>query len=127
MMAWLITWQGSGKLAEAQKSIVAIMNSRISGDRMLKIVEQIYVNERYSLSERIAYAKNRKNNPYPAYFGTFKNAHCSWEVYCGPNPYLYARLVDDLKVDLNSDGKEVLTWKEPREFIKGYQSGGGAT
>jgi hypothetical protein len=127
MMAWLITWQGSGALAEAQKPIVAIMNSRISGDRMLKIIEQIYVNERYSLSERIAYVKNRKNNPYPAYFGTFKNAHCSWEVYCGPNPYLYARVVGDLKVELNSDGEEELTWKEPREFGTVYQPSDGAT
>jgi hypothetical protein len=91
------------------------------------MVEQIYVNERYSLSERIAYAKNRKTNPYPAYFGTFKNADCAWEVYCGHNPYLYARLVDDLKVELDSNGKEMLIWKEPREFIKGYQSKGGAT
>jgi hypothetical protein len=56
-----------------------------------------------------------------------QHCHCAWEVYCGHNPYLYARLVDDLKVELDSNGKEMLIWKEPREFIKGYQSQGGAT
>lgn len=122
MKAWLITWEWAGDHAKVKNPIASIMNSRISGERMREIVEQIYVNERYSLSERAAYAKNKKSNPYPAYFGTFKGVHCLWEVYCGHNPYLYARLVSDLKIEEDRNGKEVISYKEPREWIKAYKS-----
>jgi hypothetical protein len=103
MKAWLITWEWAGDPDRVKKPIVSIMNSRISGERMREIVEQIYVNETYSLKARAAYAKNKKNNPYQAYFGTFKGAHCLWEVYCGHNPYLHARIVNDLKVEEESE------------------------
>jgi len=127
MKAWLMTWEWVGDHARVKNPIVAIMNFRISGNRMREIVEQIYVNERYSLSERVAYAKNKKNNPYPAYFGTYKGAHCLWEVYCGHNPHLYARLVSDLRVEVSRKTKESLTWKEPRDWIQWDESEGGAT
>jgi len=122
MRAWLIEWKWVGDDSKVEKPLIAIMNWRISGHHMLKIIEQYYVNEMYSLSERIAYAKNKNTNPYPAYFGPYKNGDCTWEVYCGHNPYIYARHVDDVKVVLDGNGEEVLTWKEPEEFIKGYQS-----
>jgi hypothetical protein len=122
MKTWLITWEWAGGHAKVKKPIVSIMNSRISGWRMREIVEQIYVNERYSLSERAAYAKNKKNNPYPAYFGTFRGAECLWEVYCGHNPYLHARIVNDLKVEEDRSGKQTISYKEPREWMKAYGS-----
>jgi hypothetical protein len=34
------------------------------------------------------------------------------EVYCGHNPYLFARRVDNLKVEFSKAGKEKLTWTE---------------
>jgi hypothetical protein len=127
MKAWLITWEWVGDHAKVKKSIVAIMSFRSSAHRMRETVEQIYVNERYSLGERVEYAKSKKSNPYRAYLGTYKGAHCLWEVYCGHNPHLYARIVSDLKVEINRNGKETLTWKEPRDWIDAYTSGDAAT
>jgi hypothetical protein len=34
------------------------------------------------------------------------------EIICGHNPYLRARLVDDLTIERNDDGKEEVNWKE---------------
>jgi len=36
----------------------------------------------------------------------------SGEITCGHNPYLRARLVDDLTVERHEDGKEEVKWKE---------------
>lgn len=33
-------------------------------------------------------------------------------IHCGDNPFLVARLVDDLGVERNEHGKETATWKE---------------
>ena len=97
-----------GDHAKVYDPIVAILNYRLSGKRVREIIELIYVNECSSLGERLAYAKNKKDNPYPAQFeGNFEG-----RITCGHNPFLYARLVDDLRVEVDENGEEKLKWKE---------------
>lgn len=50
---------------------------------------------------------------YAARFGqTADGQPWECEVLCGNDPYLRARLVDDLTVERDADGKENAVWKE---------------
>ena len=112
MKAWLVTWEWAGNHARVKDPIAAILSPRLSGKRVREIVEFIYVNAKYSLGERASYANNKKFNPYPACYGTIKGIDYLDEVYCGHNPYLHARRVDDLKIITDSNGRENISWKE---------------
>ncbi len=112
MKTWLVTWKWAGNHAKVENPIAAILSFRLSGKRVREIVEQIYVDAKYTLSERASYANNKKFNPYPAHYGTIKGIDYLGEVYCGHKPYLHARRVDDLKVEMNSNGEEKISWKE---------------
>jgi len=112
MASWLITWGMVGHDGKVKYEPAAILNGRLSGKNVRKIVELLFANERCTLRERIAYAKNNKNTLFAAQFE--KVLGVSWEarIYCGSNPFLYARLVDNLRVIVNENGEEELTWKE---------------
>lgn len=90
-------------------------------------MERIYINNYTSLRERVAYAKNKKHHPYPAQSHRINGVPWAGRMHCGRNPYLYARLVDDLSVNVDENGEETLTWKErprPRwsqEFINMWE------
>lgn len=94
-----------------EDNIAAILDSRLSGKRVLEIVELLFVNSQYSPSERLRYANGKKFNPYPARFGTLEGVPWEGEVFCGHNPYLHARLVDDCRI-VGEGVNERLTWEE---------------
>lgn len=98
--AWLVTWEGTSDIPP--DPVVAILNYRTSAASVKELVEQMYAALSYTPREKLLCAKNRKNNPYPATMSVFQN------ISCGDNPWLYARLVTDIKV---IDGKP--NWKEP--------------
>ncbi len=86
MASWLITWEWMDDQAKVDNPIVAILNYRLSVGQVCEIIELIYINECSSLDERLAYAKNEKDNPYPVKVkGIF-----SRRITCGHNPFLYA-------------------------------------
>jgi hypothetical protein len=128
MVAWLITWEWIGNHAKVENKIAAILNYRLSSDTVREIMEQIYINNYTSLGERVAYAKNKKNHPYPAQSDRINGVPWSGRMYCGHNPFLYARIVDDLCVNVDENREETLTWKErsrPKrdaKFIKMWKS-----
>lgn len=111
MVCWLITWESVGKHAQVENKIAAVLNPRLSSDKVRDIVELIHVNSYFSLAERLAYAKN-KYTPYPAYFAKRKGISIKDRIYCGLNPYLYARLVDGIHVRVNKNRDERLVWRE---------------
>jgi len=112
MKAWLVTWEWDGEHAKVDNPVAAILNSRTSAERVRELVEFIYVNEAFSLSERLAYAKNKNNNPYPAKFGSIDDSHWQGQVFCGDNPFLYARPVEDLHVEDDGSPEGKLVWRE---------------
>jgi hypothetical protein len=129
--AWLITWEWIGDHAKVENKIAAILNYRLQDDTVRGIMERIYINNYTSLSERVAYAKSKKNHPYPAQVHKSEGVPWSGRIYCGRNPYLYARLVDDLHVEVDKSGEEQLIWQErpvpkwdPKiiEMYKGFSS-----
>jgi hypothetical protein len=98
--AWLVTWEWCGDHAKRDDRVAAIYDSRLSPERVRGLVEMLYAQEEYTLSDRIAFCVgNRRKNPYPAVFLKVKGVPWVGEIHCGPNPYLRARLVDDLMVE----------------------------
>jgi hypothetical protein len=113
MKAWLVTWEWVGDHAKRDDKVAAIFDPRLGGARVREFVEFLYLTGYYTLSERIACAQHRAQNPYPAQFGqTLEGDPWEGEIYCGHNPYLRARLVDDLTVERDADGNERAVWKE---------------
>lgn len=112
MKAWLVTWEWLGDHAKREEKVAAIFDSRLSGKRVREFVELLYLTENSSLSDRVKWARNKKLNPYPARFGTLDGGPWEGQIRCGHNPLLFARLVDDLTVKIDAEGKEIATWKE---------------
>ena len=118
MGAWLITWEWVGdydevaERAKAENKVAAILNYRFSGERVREIAEILYVSNYSDLSVRVAYAKNKKNYPYHAQFHTLGGVSWTGRITCGYQPCLYARLVDDIRVHIDENGNQTLTWKE---------------
>jgi hypothetical protein len=112
MKGWLVTWEWSGQHAKRDDTVAAIFDSRLGVERIREYVEFLYATENYTLREQMTWARDRKNNRYPAQFGTLNGVPWEGEIICGHNPYLRARLVDDLSVEVEAEGKEKATWKE---------------
>ena len=128
--AWLITWDWIGDHARVEDSFVAILNYRYSSSSVARMVEQIYVTSRVAFHEQLAYAKNRKSNPYRVQHDTVEISKEKREklslpssvpfadtMRCGENPWLWARIVYDLEAYVDEDGQEHLKWKERRHSV----------
>lgn len=105
--AWLVTWEQSGDHANRKDRIAAIFRPQFSGQRIREFVDVIYQSE-YMPHERLIAALNPKANPYPAQFATIGDIPWHGEVICGDNPFLRARLVDDLLIDEHGEPR----WEE---------------
>ena len=110
--AWLITWDQASGYPRQKDKIVSILSGRLSAKTVLKYVERLYVDLEYSFSDKLAYAKKPKDNPYPAQFGSINNVPWQGEITCGHNPFLYARRVMNIRVELDSNGAEQLHWDD---------------
>ena len=110
--AWLVTWNGTGRHAEWEGKVAFILNYRLAGETVAKHIERHYIDSFGSLSERLSYAKSRKNTTYPAGFGRFNGVTWFGQIHCGHNPFLYGRLVQNIHVEVDSDGNERLEWEE---------------
>ena len=109
--AWLVTWEWAGDHAAVERRIAAILNAHWSGARVREHVELIYVNSSYSILERISYAKNRSFNPYPAEFVKVHGIPWEAQIICGHNPWLFGRMVDNLRAGTEDD-EDTLVWTE---------------
>jgi hypothetical protein len=111
--AWLVTWEHTGEHAKPHPdTVAAILSPRLSARRVLETVELLYANESYDPSERIAIAKTRRENPYPARFGVFHGVPWQGEITCGHNPWLEAHLVTNLRAETDAAGREEFAWDE---------------
>jgi hypothetical protein len=109
---WLIRWERIGEHVNLpEPEIAAILSPRISGERIRELVELMYMNACFTLSERARYALRKKENPYPARFGSLDGVPWTGMVECGHNPYLLARLAY-LTVELDKHGHEAATWED---------------
>jgi len=110
--AWLVTWEWIGDHAKSEEKVASVLDARLSGARVREFVEFLYVSQNSSTGEKIAWARNKKLNPYPARFGALDGIEWQGQIECGHNPWLFARLVDDLAMEVDAQGHEKVTWKE---------------
>ncbi len=99
--AWLITltdW--SGKL---DNNIVDILDSRVWDNKIKELMERYYMNTQF-LSDRLKYAKN-KVIPYPAELDKFSGVITCWDT-----PLLEAKIVENLEVKVDWNGKQYLKY-----------------
>lgn len=109
---WLVTWEWIGDHAKRDDKVAAILNPRFSAERVRELVELLYLTQNSTLSERMNWARDKHLNPYPAQFHTLDGVPWQGQIHCGHNPFLFARLVDDLAVERDAEGNERATWRE---------------
>jgi hypothetical protein len=134
LSAWLVTWEWSGNHAARHDKVVEILDPRIWPERVREIVELLYYREA-SLSEKATWRLRERRHPYPAEFTRLHGAKWEGEIICGHNPWLHARLVDNLIIQTDDYGKETASWtdrhsrREMAERIRRFQNGlrGGRT
>lgn len=98
--------------------IAAILPPQWSDERVADFVEFLYARATSNVRELASYAKKRKNNPYPAKVGDVINdVPHGGRIHCGAHPWLYARQVSDLEVDVEKKtGLEIVSWREPDQM-----------
>jgi hypothetical protein len=120
--AWLITRHWTADYPK--REVVAILSPRIGGVRVRDLVDFLNMTKELTLGEQISVMWPRHGRtPHPARFGQTKEGE-PWagEILCGNDPFLRARIVDDLTVERDSEGGEIVNWKErsrPSSLRKG--------
>ena len=118
MRAWLLTWEYYGSHARPTEPIAGILNPRLGARSVVRLVEFLYARATSSLAEMADYARSRQNMPYKATdtVGIYGVPHGE-RIFCGHNPWLYARKVSDLEVTVDEQADlETLEWTEPPTF-----------
>lgn len=115
--AWLVTWESTSPLD--RNKIVAVFRPQLAAEKIRQIVEALYSSSVYTDREKIRWALKSKENPYPAEFDRINGVPWQGRIHCGHNPYLFARLVDELRVESREDGSEETVWDERRARTPG--------
>jgi hypothetical protein len=107
MKAWLITWEWSGEAAAVADKVIGILNSRWPTERVSRIIEFLYNHCTSTVNEMAIYARSPNKNPYRA------KRDFNSQITCGHHPWLWARLVDNLEVTVNTQTNiETISWNE---------------
>ena len=109
--AWLVTWEWSGDHAAVKDKVAEILGPRTSPERVRQIVELLYHREA-SLSEKVAWRLLKRNQSYRAEFETVEGVKWQGQIICGHNPWLLARQVVDLTIEIDAQGQESATWRD---------------
>jgi hypothetical protein len=54
----------------------------------------------------------KREQVYPADFPILEGVKWTGEIICGHNPWLRARLVDNLVIDTGAEGRETASWTD---------------
>ena len=108
--AWIGTWDGTGAHVKVDSTeVVGFFGPTAHIDYVRQQVEWMYAEKNYTLEERIAWTKDPSKNPYK---GTIEGDF----VHCGHNPFLKARIVDNLVLQQDKKTRKVTgTWTERKK------------
>ncbi|WP_303674793.1 hypothetical protein [Vampirovibrio chlorellavorus] len=105
---WLITWEYDSEDRPLADRIIAVKSLQVNPARVAEFIEQHYMATQYSTYQKSFFSTRPKLNPYQA---VFPNPDSYLQIYCGRNPKIYARIVQNYTVEIK-DGKEHLFWEE---------------
>jgi hypothetical protein len=108
--AWLVTWESHEPL-EGDR-VAAVFSPRLGAKSVRAAVHAIYAATEFVTREKIRWAIRPDENPYPAMYNTVGGVRWEGQILCGHNPFLFARLVDELRVEQTPDGTERAVWVE---------------
>jgi len=103
--AWIVYRTGT----DINREVVTVLDSRKSPDRVAELVEQLYMVGNYTVCEKLHYATRKHDNPYPAKIEWIDRRAL---ITCGHNPWLEAKVVHNLKLAVNENGCQILTWDD---------------
>jgi len=108
--AWLVTWEVTSEEAEGKigQPVAAILDPLWSGDQVQEFMLGMYFQATCAPSERSDVVPRWKN-PYLPVFGDIDRV-----PWIGERTYrwLRARVVDDLRLEIDGDGNERAVWTE---------------
>ena len=123
--AWLLTWERASHRSRDKKRFVAVISSRYLDNSVRRLLEQYYVSQYLSLPEQFSYVKSTKQCPYKVQHTTVAvserlqkvsslppQALFSESMIIGGNPWLWARIVNDLETRIDENNLEHLKWRE---------------
>ena len=102
MKAWVITWEAGSNRKAPSPRVVAVLPSRLDIRRIAEFLSYLYVSLRGSPEERVEYARSarlpftfqpRITGPMDPHFKVPRSS----EVVVGHNPWLRARVVENLR------------------------------
>lgn len=108
MKAWVITWETGPHRRAPSPHVVAVLPSRLHTRRIEEFLSYLYINVRGSPEERVEYARSGR---LPLAFQPqttgpmeppFKVPRSS-EVAVGHNPWLHARVVENVRADVGPE------------------------
>lgn len=123
MVAWLVTWEWDSTTNEVQNPIVSVLDYRRSTAQIRIYLEYLWIHHSRSLDGLAKWAKHDSRAPqvrgrhieeeftHPDGTTEIRYARSAWDLRIGTDPYLRARLVDDLEVD-KEDDTETMFWRE---------------
>lgn len=82
-----------------------LLHWRTSARTVADLMERLYAQREYDLSEQIGLVTGKWTNPYPAEVHDFER------ITCGHNPYLFACPAMDVRVETTADGDETLAYE----------------
>jgi hypothetical protein len=97
-----------------EDNIAMLMQPATAEGRVMDMMALLYANACGTPSERLAYAAHRDRtiHPYRAWLASRNRREREGHFICGGNPYLYARLVEQVTVESTETGTELLHWRE---------------
>lgn len=106
--AWLVTWEPSADLD--RDAIAAVFSSRTGAENVRRMVELLYSYSEHCAIDKINRGTLPSYNPHPATFVSISGVPWQGQIQCGYNPFLFARLVDELRIECKADGVEQAIW-----------------
>lgn len=118
MKAWLVTWEWCGDHARVDAPLISIFGSRRSDRIVANFVEQHYMLATSNAQEVTRYANRGTLRPYKATTSQIINGIPHGDrVVCGHNPFIYARRVFDLRIEVRPEAEvETVCWQEPPTY-----------
>jgi hypothetical protein len=103
--AWVIEWQWAGEHARHEGPRWMLLHWRISARTVADLMEKLYAQSEYALSEQVGLLSGKWASPYRA------EIHAFDRITCGHNPYLFACPAMDVRVQTSADGDEMLAYE----------------
>jgi hypothetical protein len=107
--AWLVTWEWMGAHAAVESPLIAILSGRLGYSRVAEFVKWTWASAMLTPEEWLDGVRHRRL-AYEPESGRIGTIPWSGEMSCGHNPFVWARLVRNARVEGNGVDRE-LHWE----------------